>query len=61
MGIETIMESDEILLLASGEQKAAALNRLLNGEISEEFPASILHRHKKVTVIADAAACQLID
>ncbi|MBM7607444.1 glucosamine-6-phosphate deaminase [Lysinibacillus composti] len=55
MGIETIMESEEILLLASGEQKAAALNRLLNGEISEEFPASILHRHKKVTVIADAA------
>ncbi|MGE7664719.1 glucosamine-6-phosphate deaminase [Ureibacillus composti] len=61
MGIETIMESDEILLLVSGEQKATALNRLLNGEISEEFPASILHRHKKVTVIADAAACQLID
>ncbi|MFJ8235768.1 glucosamine-6-phosphate deaminase [Ureibacillus sp. NPDC094379] len=61
MGIETIMESEEILLLVSGEQKAAALDRLLNGEISEEFPASILHKHKKVTVIADAAASQLID
>lgn len=61
MGIETIMESEEILLLVSGEQKAAALDRLLNGEISEEFPASILHRHKQVTVIADAAASLLID
>ena len=57
MGIGTIMESKEILLLVSGEQKADTLNRLLNGEVSEDFPASILHNHSKVTVIADAAAC----
>lgn len=61
MGIGTIMESKEILLLVSGEQKATALNRLLNGEISGEFPASILHNHKQVTIIADATACKLID
>lgn len=61
MGIETIMESKEILMLISGEQKAETLNRLLNGEVSEEFPASILHKHSKVTVIADAAACSLIE
>lgn len=57
MGIETIMESQEILLLVSGEKKADALNRLINGEVSEDFPASILQRHKQVTIIADAAAC----
>lgn len=57
MGIETIMESQEILLLVSGKQKVDALNRLINGEVSEEFPASILQRHKQVTIIADAAAC----
>lgn len=57
MGIETIMESKEIVLLISGEQKAETLNRLLNGEVSEEFPASILHKHNNVIVIADAAAC----
>lgn len=57
MGIETIMESQEILLLVSGEKKADALSRLINGEVSEDFPASILQRHKQVTIIADAAAC----
>ena len=57
MGIETIMESKEIVLLISGEQKAETLNRLLNGEVNEEFPASILHKHNNVIVIADAAAC----
>lgn len=56
MGIETIMESKEILLLASGEKKADAVARLLDGEISEQFPASILHTHKNVTIIADKDA-----
>ncbi|MGJ9458115.1 glucosamine-6-phosphate deaminase [Oceanobacillus sp. CF4.6] len=56
MGIETIMESKEILLLVSGANKREALDRLLNGEVSEAFPASILQEHKRVTVIADEAA-----
>lgn len=61
MGIGTIMESSEILMLISGEQKADTLNRLLNGEVSEEFPASVLHNHSKVTVIADEAACSKLE
>lgn len=56
MGIETIMESKEILLLVSGENKAGAVERLINGEISEDFPASILQNHDRVTIIADEAA-----
>ncbi|WP_085993128.1 glucosamine-6-phosphate deaminase [Oceanobacillus senegalensis] len=56
MGIETIMESREILLLVSGESKAKAVTRLLNGEVSSEFPASILQKHKHVTMIADEEA-----
>jgi glucosamine-6-phosphate deaminase len=56
MGIQTIMESRMILLLVSGEKKAQALARLLNGEISEEFPASVLLRHPNVIIIADEEA-----
>ena len=58
MGINTIIESKLILLLVSGEKKAKALARLLNGEVSEEFPASILKRHPNVIIIADEAACR---
>jgi glucosamine-6-phosphate deaminase len=57
MGIETIMESKLILLLVSGGKKAPALARLMNGEVTEDFPASILNRHPNVTIIADEAAC----
>lgn len=56
MGIETIMNSKEILLLVSGESKAEALAKLLNGEVTEEVPASVLKNHPKVTIIADEAA-----
>ncbi|GGN52416.1 glucosamine-6-phosphate deaminase [Oceanobacillus indicireducens] len=56
MGIETIMNSKEILLLVSGEAKADAMAKLLNGEVTEDFPASILKKHENVTVIVDEAA-----
>jgi glucosamine-6-phosphate deaminase len=56
MGIASIMKSKEILLLVSGEVKAEALDKLLNGEITEEFPASILQKHPHVTIIADQKA-----
>jgi len=60
MGIDTIMESKQILLLVSGKKKAAPFARLLNGEVSEDFPASILHKHPSVLIIADEAACQYV-
>ncbi|MCM3194206.1 glucosamine-6-phosphate deaminase [Priestia megaterium] len=56
MGIESIMKSKEILLLISGEAKAEAMYQLLNGEITENFPASILKKHHCVTIIADQEA-----
>ncbi|WP_064971727.1 glucosamine-6-phosphate deaminase [Ornithinibacillus californiensis] len=55
-GIGTIMESKKILLLISGENKADTVTRLVNGDISEDFPASILKEHPNVTIIADEAA-----
>ncbi|MEH6992653.1 glucosamine-6-phosphate deaminase [Neobacillus drentensis] len=60
MGIASILDSKEILLLVSGEGKAEALNRFVNGEISEDFPASALKYHENVTVIADRDALKYI-
>src|SRR5699024_167665 len=56
MGIETIMESKEIIMLVSGENKADALARVINGTVTEDCPASVLQRHSDVTIIADRAA-----
>lgn len=53
MGIQTILESRKILLLVSGQAKVDALNRLLTGEVDEQFPASALNLHDDVTIITD--------
>lgn len=60
MGISTILESKEIILLAYGKSKAEALYSLVKGDITEDFPASVLQRHGNVTIIADEDALSLI-
>jgi glucosamine-6-phosphate deaminase len=56
MGIGTILDSKEILMIISGESKRDAVTKLLEGSISEDLPASSLHKHPNATVIIDAAA-----
>ena len=60
MGIKNIMQANKILLIASGKGKQEAIKRLLNGKVSEDFPASILHNHNDVVVIVDDGACALL-
>ena len=56
MGIGTIMEAKEILLLAFGESKQDAVKGLVEGPITSMCPASILQMHPNVKVIIDIAA-----
>ncbi|MEC1289140.1 glucosamine-6-phosphate deaminase [Bacillus mojavensis] len=59
MGIKTIMEfSKHIVLLANGEEKADAIQKMAEGPVTPEVPASILQQHNYVTVIADPKAAQ---
>ena len=56
MGLDTIMEAKSIVLLVSGDEKEEALACMIDCEVSEELPATILQRHHDVTVIADDEA-----
>ncbi|WP_117168592.1 glucosamine-6-phosphate deaminase [Paraliobacillus sediminis] len=59
MGISTILQSNEILLLVSGEKKSSALTKLLKDtKLDPSFPASSLHNHPNVTIVADQEALQ---
>ncbi|MBS4178089.1 glucosamine-6-phosphate deaminase [Lederbergia citrea] len=60
MGIASIMEAKQIVLLAFGEAKAEAVKQMIEGPVTEECPASALQNHPNVTIIVDeAAASQL--
>jgi glucosamine-6-phosphate deaminase len=56
MGIGTIMESKEILLIATGTDKAEAIKNTIEGPVSAHCPASILQMHAKTTVVIDQDA-----
>lgn len=60
MGIGTILDAEKIILMAWGEHKADIVARTLEGEISEQVPATYLQDHTNTQVILDrAAALQL--
>ena len=50
MGLGTIMDSKKIVLMANGKHKKDILDKAMNGEITEDVPASILQRHDNVEV-----------
>ena len=50
MGLGTIMESKKIVLMANGDHKLNILNVAMNGEVTEDVPASILQNHDNVKV-----------
>ena len=60
MGLKSIMQAKKILILASGDNKAEAVYKLVNGDVTEAVPASILQRHKDCTLIADREAGKLL-
>lgn len=53
MGIATILSSRAIVLLASGNGKRDAIERLRSAAVDEAFPASALWKHDDVTVLVD--------
>lgn len=60
MGIGTIMEAKELVLLASGEKKASAVRAACEGPITAMCPASICQMHRRAYFLIDEpAAAQL--
>ena len=55
------MKSKMIVLLAFGEDKAAAIKGMVSGPITEDLPASVLQKHDNVVVIVDEAAASKLD
>jgi glucosamine-6-phosphate deaminase len=56
MGIGTIMEARELLILASGELKANAVKAAIEGPITAMCPASICQMHRRAFFVIDEAA-----
>ena len=53
MGIRSITRAKKIIMLAFGEKKRVAITKLLEGNVSTEWPITKLLQHDDVTVITD--------
>ena len=60
MGVGTIYEAREVLIVVYGINKAFALRSCLEKAISEMSPASILQMHPKTTFMVDKVAGRLL-
>ena len=56
MGMATILNARDIVLVATGAEKAEAVHGMIEGLITTQLPASILQVHPRVTVMLDRAA-----
>ena len=55
-GLATIMEARKLVLIATGEGKAEAIAQLVEGEVSPDWPATVMQRHDDALVLVDPAA-----
>ena len=60
MGPRSIMRARHIIMIASGEKKAAIVKKLMEGIVDQDIPASILTMHPHFTLIVDQDAASLL-
>ena len=60
-GLGTIMEARQIVLIATGAGKAAAVRELVEGAVSARWPATLLQFHPRVTVLIDETAASALE
>lgn len=60
MGMRTIMNTQNIILIALGENKAEAVRDTVYGEVTPMCPSSVLQLHPNVTVFVDEEAASLL-
>jgi glucosamine-6-phosphate deaminase len=56
LGVGTIMDARELVLLATGEGKADAIKAAVEGPVTAMVPASIIQMHRRAYVVIDEAA-----
>ncbi|WP_286388738.1 6-phosphogluconolactonase [Myroides marinus] len=60
MGVQTITQAKEVILMALSSRKAEIIKKALEGEVSADIPATFLQRLSNVEYILDSEAASLL-
>lgn len=61
VGLGTLLDAEEVMLLVTGKHKALALQAAVEGEISPLWPISCLRRHQRSMIVCDHAATTALE
>ncbi len=57
VGVGTVMDAKEVLIVANGHGKARALRHGIEGSVSQQWTISALQMHPHAIIVCDEAAC----
>jgi glucosamine-6-phosphate deaminase len=57
VGVGTLLDAREVLILVNGHNKARALQQVVEGAVSQMWTITALQLHPKGIIVADEAAC----
>jgi glucosamine-6-phosphate deaminase len=60
MGITDILDTQYLMLVATGNHKAEAVSRMLHDEIGLTNPSAFVRKHPKVVILLDAEAASAL-
>ncbi|MFA7116762.1 MAG: glucosamine-6-phosphate deaminase [Bacteroidales bacterium] len=56
VGVGTVMDAKEVMILVNGHNKARALREAIEGSVNQMWTVSVLQMHKKGIIVCDEAA-----
>ena len=57
VGVQTVTDSREVVVLVNGHSKARALQATVEGAVSQAWTCSALQMHPKAIIVCDESAC----
>lgn len=57
VGVQTILDAREVMILANGHNKAVAVHQAIEGSINQMWTVTALQLHPKGILVVDEAAC----
>ncbi len=61
VGIGTIMDADEVIIMASGVKKARAIYHAIEKSINHKWPVSVLQAHRHGIIVCDNDSAQKLE
>ncbi len=57
VGVQTVLDAREVMILVNGHAKARALRHTVEGGVSQAWTCSALQMHRRVIIVCDEPAC----